>query len=163
MPMKILLVALLAMVSLSVHSECVHEQVYGDSESATADATFFGGCDYFAPVFRLGYSTEYSGYLGAGFIVPVEQYQDWEGGSRDTGMSFMASLYEDGEIYDIGLATRHRWAMFPSGLDVGVSYRHGDQPMRGIYLGATFLASLTLRYLKNGHDENISFEIGLKY
>lgn len=126
--------------------------------------TLLGGCSYFSPIFRVGYSNEYESYVGFGGILPFNQTSDWEGGYKDEGIAFVLTKYETGNIYDIGYTNRTGWAIFSTGWDVGLSYGiKGKEEMRGLYIGGTFMGSILLRYLESDMDSQLSIDIGIKY
>jgi hypothetical protein len=162
--MKIIVLILIFSFSSNVLSECRRTDHDGGGEERKVEGTALGGCTYFSPILRVGYSNEYSGYLGIGGLVPLDQSSDWEGGFSGKGIAIIATKYEDGEIYDLGYSQRRGWAIFSTGWDIGFSYRNSsDQDMKGVYLGYTFIGSAVIRYLESKSDSQISIEFGLKY
>ena len=70
--MRIIFLILMTVFSSNVVSECRRiEQSSGGKENEV-EVTAFGGCTYLSPIFRLGYSNEYYGYLGIGGLVPLD-------------------------------------------------------------------------------------------
>jgi hypothetical protein len=149
--------------SLEVYSGCRKIEPGNGRDAKIFKSTAFGGCSYFSPIFRLGYSTEFSGYIGLGALIPFDQQTDWEGGFSDKGLAIVVTKYESGEIYDLGYSQRNGVVMFSTGWDAGVSYRKSDKDMKGIYVSYTFVSSITLRYLENNNDTLFSIGFGFKY
>ncbi len=149
--------------SLDSFSECRKIEPGSGGDATILKSTAFGGCSYFSPIFRLGYSNKFSGYIGLGALIPFDQQTDWEGGFSDKGLAIVATKYESGEIYDLGYSHRNGVVMFSTGWDAGVSYRKSDKDMKGIYVSYTFVGSITLRYLENNNDNLFSVGFGFKY
>ena len=157
--MKILLFISIVIISGMSFAECESISHDSNGESKNEPKTIFGGCTYISPTLRI----EYSGYFGIGGILPLNQSSNWEGGFSENGISLVASIYEDGEIYDIGYTDRNGWAIFTTGWDIGLSYRDAEEHMRGVYFGYSLIGAFTLRYLKGDFDEQISLDVGLKF
>ena len=161
--MKVLYLFLVLAVPLQALSECrrITPGDYGEEKPGTA--TLFGGCNYLTPLARVGWSSEHSGFVGLGGLIPLDQSLGWAGGVAEKGISLMGTHYPDGNIYDIGYTQRRGWRFQAAGWDAGFSYRDKAGGMRGAYLGFNSFGSILIRYLHGTHDSEFSVEIGLKY
>lgn len=165
--MRVLILWVVLGAPLQVVAECrkLAAGDYGDERPS--DATLFGGCRYFSPVIRLGWSSEHSEFLGLGGLIPLDQSLGWNDGVIERGVALMGTHYPDGNIFDVGFAQRRGWPFLSAGWDAGLSFRDARQNMRGVYIGSNFVGgAILVRYLKGGRDSGdseFSIEIGLKY
>lgn len=160
MLLRICIAVIMMSLCMPAMSACRH---IPEPQAGPEPTTIFGGCRYLSPIIRLGYSNQYSGYIGIGALIPFDQTFDWEGGLNEQGITVIATRYEDGEIYDLGYARRVGWAFMRGGWDAGLSYRNGEDDMAGAYVGVAFIGSATLRYLRGDDDSQVSIDFGLKF
>ena len=134
--MKFILLWFVLFFSLNAYSECRKIEVGSSGDDKIFESTIFGGCSYFSPIFRVGYSNKFSGYIGVGALIPFDQQTDWEGGFADKGLTLVATKYESGEIYDLGYSQRSGVAILSTGWDAGLTYRKSDKDMKGLYVSS---------------------------